>query len=96
MGINEGGATGGLESRAELRRALATLPEPRNDYEIVAPDVDGEETEQPEEQEEEWVDDAADAKEARAKQRALRRQRELAARTQVGLAPPVGLGHRIC
>lgn len=83
MGINEGGATGGLESRAELRRALATLPEPRNDYEIVAPDVDGEETEQPEEQEEEWVDDAADAKEARAKQRALRRQRELAARTQV-------------
>ncbi|KAK6024580.1 hypothetical protein OSTOST_09606, partial [Ostertagia ostertagi] len=83
MGINEGGATGGLEARAELRRALASLPEPRNDYEIVAPDGESEEAEEQEENGEEWVDDAADAKEARAKQRALKRQRELAARTQV-------------
>ncbi|PIO66934.1 hypothetical protein TELCIR_11337 [Teladorsagia circumcincta] len=83
MGINEGGATGGLEAQAELRRALASLPEPRNDYEIVAPDGESEEAEEPEENGEEWVDDAADAKEARAKQRALKRQRELAARTQV-------------
>ncbi|KHJ95777.1 hypothetical protein OESDEN_04276, partial [Oesophagostomum dentatum] len=41
------------------------------------------EEEQHEEKEEEWVDDAADVKESRAKQRALKRQRELAARTQV-------------
>lgn len=83
MGINEGGATSGIEARAELRRALASLPEPRNDYEIVAPDGEGDEHEDQQDKEEEWVDDAADVKEARAKQRALKRQRELAARTQV-------------
>ncbi|VDL73180.1 unnamed protein product [Nippostrongylus brasiliensis] len=83
MGINEGGATNGLEARAELRRALASLPEPRNDYEIVAPDAESEASEEPEEKEVEWVDDAAEVKESHAKQRALKRQRELAARTQV-------------
>ncbi|VDK48780.1 unnamed protein product [Cylicostephanus goldi] len=83
MGINEGGATSGIEARAELRRALASLPEPRNDYEIVAPENEEGESEEQGEKEEEWVDDAAEVKEARAKQRALKRQRELAARTQV-------------
>ncbi|VDO50705.1 unnamed protein product [Haemonchus placei] len=83
MGINEGGATSGIEARAELRRALASLPEPRNDYEIVAPEGESEEADEQEENGEEWVDDAADTKELRAKQRALKRQRELAARSQV-------------
>ncbi|XGW35681.1 hypothetical protein V3C99_019129 [Haemonchus contortus] len=83
MGINEGGATSGIEARAELRRALASLPEPRNDYEIVAPEGESEEADEHEENGEEWVDDAADTKELRAKQRALKRQRELAARSQV-------------
>ncbi|EYC45961.1 hypothetical protein Y032_0412g974 [Ancylostoma ceylanicum] len=83
MGINEGGATSGIEARAELRRALASLPEPKNDYEIVAPEGEGDEHEEEQDKEEEWVDDAADVKETRAKQRALKRQRELAARTQV-------------
>nr|CDJ93627.1 Myb domain containing protein [Haemonchus contortus] len=83
MGINEGGATSGIEARAELRRALASLPEPRNDYEIVAPEGESEEADEQEENGEEWVDDAADTKELRAKQRALKRQRELTARSQV-------------
>ncbi|KAK6731884.1 hypothetical protein RB195_008001 [Necator americanus] len=83
MGINEGGATSGIEARAQLRRALASLPEPRNDYEIVAPEGEGEADEDQEEKEEEWVDDAADVKESKAKQRALKRQRELALRTQL-------------
>ncbi|KJH40688.1 hypothetical protein DICVIV_13352 [Dictyocaulus viviparus] len=81
MGINEGVGTNDIETRAELRRALASLPEPRNDYEIVAPD--DEDTEHNEESEEKWTDDAADVKESRAKQRAIQRQLELSTRTQV-------------
>lgn len=83
MGINEGTGPTDMEARAELRRALASLPEPRNDYEIVAPEGENDETEDQDDSEEKWVDDAADVKESRAKQRALKRQRELAARTQV-------------
>ncbi|KAJ1361688.1 hypothetical protein KIN20_020995 [Parelaphostrongylus tenuis] len=83
MGINEGTGTTDLETRAELRRALASLPEPRNDYEIVAPEGESDGTEDQDDKEEKWVDDAADLKESRAKQRALKRQRELATRTQV-------------
>ncbi|VDM63862.1 unnamed protein product [Angiostrongylus costaricensis] len=83
MGINEGTGATDMEARAELRRALASLPEPRNDYEIVAPEGESDETEDQDDSKEKWVDDAADVKESRAKQRALKRQRELAARTQV-------------
>jgi pre-mRNA-splicing factor CDC5/CEF1 len=82
MGINEG-AGAGLEAKTELRRALRNLPQPKNDYEIVAPDEEEHEETVDEQMDSEWVEDASEAEEIRAKKRALTRQRELAKRTQV-------------
>ncbi|CAJ0956739.1 unnamed protein product, partial [Mesorhabditis belari] len=81
MGINQPGMDG-MEQKAELRRALSSLPHPKNDFEIVAPDEEGEVKEE-EESEAEWVEDAEDRKESRAKARAEARLRELQQRTKV-------------
>ncbi|CAJ0567876.1 unnamed protein product, partial [Mesorhabditis spiculigera] len=80
MGINQG-AMDIYEQKADLRRALSSLPRPKNDFEIVAPD--DEELKEEDGDEGEWVEDAEDRKEARAKARAEARLRELQQRTQV-------------
>ena len=73
-----------FEQKAELRKALGQLPKPKNDYEIVAPEEEGEDGEDEGQNEEGWVEDAAERAEGRAKLRAERRQREFAKRSQVG------------
>ncbi|CAI4226521.1 unnamed protein product [Auanema sp. JU1783] len=80
MGINESGVSA-LEAKADLRRALGNLPQPKNDYEIVAPEEDEEKEE--DEDVEDWIEDASELDEERAKRRALQRQKEFARRTQV-------------
>ncbi|PAV59813.1 hypothetical protein WR25_08024 [Diploscapter pachys] len=81
MGINE--QVSAFEQKAELRKALGQLPKPKNDYEIVAPEEEGEDGEDEGQNEEGWVEDAAERAEGRAKLRAERRQREFAKRSQV-------------
>ncbi|KAF8366135.1 cdc-5L [Pristionchus pacificus] len=79
MGINDGELT--QSARHDLRRALGSLPAPKNDYEIVAPE-DEENTEEESDRPEGWIEDAADVEEERAKARALRRKKEMAERSQ--------------
>ncbi|TKR93366.1 hypothetical protein L596_007838 [Steinernema carpocapsae] len=78
LNINSEGA--GEDARKQLRKALGSLPKPKNDYELLLPD-DEEEAEETA-MEDEWVEDAADAAEARAKARALKRIEEHKLRTQ--------------
>ncbi|CAD6189739.1 unnamed protein product [Caenorhabditis auriculariae] len=82
MGINDVG--GSLEQKALLKKALAGLPTPKNDYEIVAPDDDDLPPEDDDKKDEEgWVEDASERAERRAKMNAERRIRELKLRSQV-------------
>ncbi|KAK0425356.1 hypothetical protein QR680_009158 [Steinernema hermaphroditum] len=67
--------------KGELRKALGSLPKPKNDYELLLPEDEEESDDQPD-VEEEWIEDASDAAEARAKARALKRIEERKLRTQ--------------
>lgn len=58
------------------------MPKPKNDYEIVAPE-DEEHEETGEGVDTNWVEDASEAEEERAKRRAIARMKELAKRSQV-------------
>uniref|UniRef100_A0A1I7ZZJ6 Myb_Cef domain-containing protein n=1 Tax=Steinernema glaseri TaxID=37863 RepID=A0A1I7ZZJ6_9BILA len=68
-------------ARGQLRKALSALPKPKNDYELLLPEDEDDSDDQPD-TEEEWVEDASDAAEARAKARALKRIEERKLRTQ--------------
>ncbi|KAK0426370.1 hypothetical protein QR680_009674 [Steinernema hermaphroditum] len=67
--------------KEELRKALGSLPNPKNDYQLLLPEGEEESDEQPD-AEEEWVEDASDAAKARARARALKRIEERKLRTQ--------------
>ncbi|CAI5438915.1 unnamed protein product [Caenorhabditis angaria] len=85
MRINdEAGIGNAFEQKANLKRALANLPTPKNDFEIVAPDDEGkDEDENDGEENEEWIEDASERAEKKAKANAETRLKNLALRSQV-------------
>ncbi|CAB3408393.1 unnamed protein product [Caenorhabditis bovis] len=84
MRINDESALGNsYETKVNLKRALANLPTPKNDFEIVAPEDDGPDDEEACEQEEGWVEDASERAERRAKMKAELRLKNLKLRSQV-------------
>ncbi|EGT57065.1 hypothetical protein CAEBREN_32396 [Caenorhabditis brenneri] len=86
MRINDEIGGSALEQKANLKRALAGLPTPKNDFEIVGPDDEGTEgaVEDDKDQEDEgWVEDASERAEKQAKRNAEIRIRNLKMRSQV-------------
>ncbi|CAO4362005.1 unnamed protein product [Caenorhabditis nigoni] len=87
MRINEEIGGSALEQRANLKRALASLPTPKNDFEIVGPDDDEVEgtvgDDDNEKDEEGWIEDASERAEKHAKRNAEIRIRNLKMRSQV-------------
>lgn len=98
MRINEDvGGGRGSEQKASLKRALASLPAPKNDFEIVGPEDEMQKVEEEQEEVEDsedpegWVEDASERAEKRAKRNAETRIRNLKMRSQVvqrGLPKP--------
>jgi len=82
--INQG--FGQASIKQELRKGLMSLPKPRNEFEIVLPQLeDGEEgegKERGEDRSEEWVEDAADIEEKRRKEIELAEMERLKNRSQ--------------
>ncbi|KAF1770830.1 hypothetical protein GCK72_002654 [Caenorhabditis remanei] len=86
MRINEEIGGSSLEQKANLKRALASLPTPKNDFEIVGPDddeVEGAVEDDNDQEDAEWVEDASERSEKHAKRNAEIRIRNLKMRTQV-------------
>ncbi|CAI2319888.1 unnamed protein product [Caenorhabditis sp. 36 PRJEB53466] len=91
MRINEEVGGSAFEQKANLKRALASLPAPKNDFEIVGPEDEENASEAvgPEDEEEgvgegeEWIEDASERAEQRAKRSAEVRIRNLKMRSQV-------------
>uniref|UniRef100_A0A1I7UXV1 Cell division cycle 5-like protein n=1 Tax=Caenorhabditis tropicalis TaxID=1561998 RepID=A0A1I7UXV1_9PELO len=86
MRINEEIGGSALEQKSNLKRALASLPTPKNDFEIVGPDdddVEGVVDDDKEQEDDGWVEDASERAEKQAKKNAEIRIRNLKMRSQV-------------
>uniref|UniRef100_A0A8R1DZJ6 Cell division cycle 5-like protein n=1 Tax=Caenorhabditis japonica TaxID=281687 RepID=A0A8R1DZJ6_CAEJA len=83
MRINEDIGGSAFEQKASLKRALASLPAPKNDFEIVGPDDDEIPAEEDEAPEEEWIEDASERAEKEARKNAEKRLKNLKMRSQV-------------
>lgn len=86
MRINEEIAGSALEQKASLKRALASLPTPKNDFEVVGPDddeVEGAVEDESNQDEDGWIEDASERAENKAKRNAENRVRNMKMRSQV-------------